>query len=191
MIMATTPRPDRLSRSFEAFISPDQFREWCLDRWPGLKMAIPLVSSLATHSRAELLDRVRKLVELPVNDDGADGLVTIRQTTENVVEFCRAMVEILEAVQSRLMLVADDLLIEHGHASILAETQSFDPADWIERATEAGATMFVRDDELWIGSVIAAGKSEAIERLKDELDDERKAAVRDVLASRGLICAEA
>lgn len=189
--MGTSARADHLNQDFAPLITPSEFREWQLDRWAGLKLAIPLAASLATHGRADLLGKVRALSETTVNDEGKDGLVTMLQTVEDVIEFCKAQAEILEAVQARLMLVTDDLLLEHGHSSVLAEAdQPFDAVDWIERATEAGATMFVRDDELWIGAVASPGRSPAVDKLKAELDDEARTAVRDVLASRGLVCLE-
>ena len=84
-----------------------------------------------------------------------------------------------------------DLPANEGQPSSVASQNPFDPADWIARATDAGAAMFVRDDELWVGSVAAAGRSEQIEELKAELDDAARAAVRSVLASRGLVAVEA
>lgn len=176
---------------FEPILTPDQYRDWSTARWPALKMAIPLVASLATYSRSEFLERARDLADLPLDNDDKDGLVTMMRTTEDVIEFSGAMVEIFQAVQARLMVAADDLLIERGHASVLAAAPAFDAAEWIKRATDAGATMFVRDDELWIGAVAGAGQSDEIEKLKGELDVEERHAVRDVLASRGLVCAEA
>lgn len=77
-----------------------------------------------------------------------------------------------------------------GHKPVDQPT-AFNANDWIAKATEAGATFFVRDDELWIGAVTGSASSEVVEQLRAELDDERRQLVRDALAARGLLCVEA
>lgn len=188
---ANPMRIRELDQDFAQIITTEQYQEFQRSRWPEMAMAIPLANSLAVHERADLLERAKGLANLTVNDEGEDGLVVMLQTIESAREFCTAQAEILRSIFARLMIVADDILMENGDASAFAGMlKDFDPLDWIRRANEAGASMFVRDDELWIGSVIGTGRSALIDELRAELDDDAKVAVREVLAARGLVCAE-
>jgi len=81
--------------------------------------------------------------------------------------------------------IAADLRRLAGH-----DDTEFDPLAWIERAKEAGATMFVRGEQLWIGALLDAENADVVNRLTAELDDAKRDAVRDALAARGLICEE-
>jgi hypothetical protein len=184
---ANPTRIPALEQDFAPVITANQFKEFQRERWPTLSMAIPLATSLAMHGRADLLEKAKGLAGLIVNEEGEDGLIVMLRTVESAQEFCEAQADILRSIYARLLIVADDMLIAHDGVSALAEMPNdFDPAEWIKRAEDAGVSMFVRDDELWIGSVVGVGRSTIVDQLKDELDDDAKAAVREILASRGL-----
>ncbi|OQW41847.1 MAG: hypothetical protein A4S12_07590 [Proteobacteria bacterium SG_bin5] len=111
----------------------------------------------------------------------------------------------LDAVHKKALLAfqrCDGLaLFEDYRDAILAdlrrlgaiEASRFDAKRWIEEAEAAGAAMFVRNGELWIGQLVALSvdRQAKLDQLKAALGPAEREAVRDHLAARGLICEEA
>ena len=126
---ANPTRASYLDDDFDHIITADQYAEFRNDRWPGLKMAIPIATFFATLDRATLLEKARGLGETIVNDEGEDGLKVALQTVESVKDFCAATAEIMDTLITRLLLVADDLLIESGQPSAIAQYLSEQSAE--------------------------------------------------------------
>ena len=141
---------------------------------------------------------------LPVGTPGEDDLVEL---AANAMD--RLIVDTpapdLDAVHKKALLAfqrCDGLaFFEDYRDAILAdlrrlgaiEASRFDPKRWIEEAEAAGAAMFVRNGELWVGQLVALSptRQAQLDQLKAALGPEERDAVRDYLASRGLICEDA
>ncbi|MGB6185138.1 hypothetical protein MNQ96_16260 [Sphingopyxis granuli] len=113
-------RSPNLEVDFGPLITDEQFEDFLKDRWPGLRMATPIALGMARYGRADLLKRARDMAETQITDD-KDALRTMLETIDGLVEYNEGQLEILKALQSRLFVVADDLIIEQGLPSVFAE----------------------------------------------------------------------
>lgn len=110
-----------LNQDFAAIISEADFDVFMTERWPNMRTAIPVALAFARYDRSALSERAREMASI---DDGDKSLlITSMQLTADVVDFCKAQMEILESVQARLLICADDLLLEAGEESAFAETR--------------------------------------------------------------------
>ncbi|MBU1254031.1 MAG: hypothetical protein KKE69_06505 [Alphaproteobacteria bacterium] len=117
---ANPPRIDALNQHFSRILSTNEFEVFMHDRWPAMSRLITLSTALAQFDRAELLERARGMAK----EEGPNGqnlLVAMLSTVCEALDFCNAQREILESVHARLFIVADDLLLEQGQRSVLAE----------------------------------------------------------------------
>jgi hypothetical protein len=106
------PRRD----DFPALITDDQFKRFLNDRSHDELVKIRIATAFGRYSRAELTEKVRPLI----SEDQAEPFFSTLDIVGRVIDFCRATADIVSAIQDRLIVVADDILVaEDGGESIL------------------------------------------------------------------------
>lgn len=89
----------------------------------------------------------------------------------------------------RAQMLADASALGTAAIDTPMEQQSpatFDPDDWIRRATDGGLTFFAREGELWCGQAVEINDPTLLTTFSAELDEDARQAVIARLEARGL-----
>ena len=122
--------------------------------------------------------------------DALDRLIAIPAPSFEALALKFELATIRSGQDALFDAYAAAILADIRRLSGLSDRPSFDPADWIERATVAGLAFFARGQKLWVGAVNGTCPGDLVERFKRELDPGRSSAIVEVLTARGLQQAE-